>query len=111
MIDDARIGDELAMVNDAQVLSDDPRAKPPSDAPMSVTAADETGQAVTQSAAAMEVATQPTGSVTTSTVNPEPEEAEGRAAAEAKKARSSNPYDGRTSQGKAWYRGYDSVTQ
>lgn len=37
------------------------------------------------------------------------EEAQGRAAAEAGEERS-NPYDGRTAKGKAWYRGYDSAS-
>lgn len=98
MIDDARIGDELAMVNDARVQVDDPRAEPPADAPMVVG-----GEAETPSDASM------AAQVVPAPADEESEVAEGRLAAQSGQPRTANPYDGRSIRGKAWYRGYDAV--
>jgi hypothetical protein len=100
MINDAQIGDPPAVKNDAQVIGNEPlpgaEEIPPQEAPEvedeeAVEESSEEGQETVEEKA-----------------DDDDAESQGRAAAEAGEERS-NPYDGRTAKGKAWYRGYDSV--
>jgi hypothetical protein len=103
MIDDAQLGEKPQMINDAQILSDrlsSEREPPAEEAVVEERSVEQPESAVTTP--------DPEGDET-----PDPDEddheAQGRASAEAGEPRSTNPYDGRRAEGKAWFRGWDSV--
>lgn len=98
MINDAQVGDRPAVTDDGPRVGDNPH---PGMAPVEAPGEEsehwkEEGWGIEQEQAPEPVAE-------------DPYEAEGRGAAESGDDRSSNPYDGRTSQGKAWYRGFDAA--
>ena len=113
MINDAQIGDALATVSDARIGDVSEAATEPVSAPTEV--ADKPVESLPPAAPEPEVsAAAEQSDDVQADVKPAPSEeldaeAQGRLAAESGGARSDNPYDGRTTEGKGWYRGFDSV--
>jgi hypothetical protein len=101
MIDNARIGDDLAMVNDAQLRVDVPAHLAP------VEALEEVPPVAEEASATKEEEGAP-AEESTSAAEAEAG-SEGAEAASRGQSRGSNPYDGRTAKGKAWYRGFDAA--
>lgn len=119
MINDAQVGDAPAMVSDARAGDTSETLTEPQMPPEAIVEpAEEAPPAESEPAVEAEPEPEPESSDEEAVVDDEPRsearedldaEAQGRLAAEAGEGRGSNPYDGRTANGRAWYRGFDSV--